>query len=228
MAENRLDAAVLTINGQPLPADLYARLLLVRVEESVHLPDAFEIRFEDAYFKLFDRAQFTLGDQVEIAMRADGDPVQVTAGEVTALSVEQGAAGRHELVLTGFDLAHRLTHAPKRRSFQRMSDADIARRIAGEYSLEPDVDGTGRESTTTCCSPTRPIWPSSRRRAARIGFDCWVTDKTLHFKRKPQGEGQPPTLRWGENLHRFSVRFSAIERCDEVVTRGWDPLASAV
>ena len=90
MAENRLDAAVLTVNGRPLPAELYARLLLVRVEESVHLPDAFEIRFEDAYFKLFDKATFTLGDRVEIAMRADGDPVQVTAGEVTALRWSRG------------------------------------------------------------------------------------------------------------------------------------------
>ena len=42
-------------------------LLQVRVEESVHLPDAFEIRFEDAYFKLFDEGSFTLGDRVQIA-----------------------------------------------------------------------------------------------------------------------------------------------------------------
>jgi uncharacterized protein involved in type VI secretion and phage assembly len=221
--ENRLDAAVLTMNGQPLPADLYARLMLVRVEESVHLPDAFEIRFEDAYFKLFDKAQFTVGDQVEIAMRADGDPVQITAGEVTALSVEQGAAGRHELVLNGFDLAHRLTHVPKRRSFQRMSDADIARRIAGEYSLEPDVDG-GSGVLDHVLQSNETDLAFLTRMAVRIGFDCWVTSKTLHFKRKPQGEGQAPTLRWGENLQRFSVRFSAIERCDEVVTRGWNPL----
>jgi phage protein D len=224
VAENRLDAAVLTINGRPLPAELYSRLLLVRVEESVQLADAFEIRFEDAYFKLFDKAQFTVGDRVEIAMHADGDPVQITAGEVTALSVEQGAAGRHELVLIGFSLAHRLTHVPKRRSFQRMSDADIARRIAAEYSLQPDVEGTSGALDHVLQS-NETDFAFLTRRAARIGFDCWVTNETLHFKPKPQGEGQqPPALRWGENLQRFSVRFSAIERCDEVVTRGWDPL----
>jgi len=223
VAENRLDAAVLTVNGRPLPTELYPRLLLVRVEESIHLPDAFEIRFEDAYFKLFDQATFTLGDKVEVAMRADGDPVEVTAGEVTAVAIEQGAAGRHELVITGLDVAHRMTHAPKRRSFQRMSDADIARRIAAEYSLQPDVDGASGVQDHVLQSNETDL-AFLRRRAGRIGFDCWVTKQTLHFKRKPQGQGQPPALRWGENLHRFSVRFSATERCDEVVARGWDPL----
>ena len=107
-----------------------------------------------------------------------------------------------------------------------MSDADIARRIAGEYSLDPDVDG-GSGVLDHVLQSNETDLAFLTRRAARIGFDCWVTNKTLHFKRKPQGEGQPPTLRWGENLQRFSVRFSAIERCDEVVTRGWDPLGQA-
>ena len=223
MAENRLDVAVVTVNGRPLPTDLYPRLALVRVEESVHLPDAFELRFEDAYFKLFDESRFSLGDRVQVAMRADGDPVEVTSGEVTAVAVEQSATGRHELVVSGFDRAHRLNRTPKRRSFQRMSDADIARRIAAEYSLEPDVDsGPGVVEHVLQANETDLAF--LRRRALRIGFDCWVTEATLHFKRKPHGEGQPPGLRWGDNLLRFSVRFSAAERCDEVVTRGWDPV----
>ena len=94
-------------------------------------------------------------------MRADGDPVQVTAGEVTAVAVEQGAAGRHELVITGLDLTHRLTHAPKRRTFQRMSDADIARRIAAEYSPGARRGRRLRQYKITCCSPTRPTSRSS-------------------------------------------------------------------
>lgn len=223
MAEHRLDAAVLTVNGRPLPPELYARLLLARVEESVQLPDAFEVRFEDAHFALFDAATFTLGDRVVIAMRAEGDPVQITAGEVTGVALEQGAAGRHELVVSGFDVAHRLAQAPKRRSFQRMSDADIARLVAQEYSLEPDVDGAPEVLDHVLQSNETDL-SFLRRRADRIGFDCWVTAQTLHFKRKPSGVGEPPALRWGENLLRFDVRFSATERCDEVVTRGWDPL----
>jgi uncharacterized protein involved in type VI secretion and phage assembly len=227
MPEERLDGAVLSINGQPLPTELYARLLLVRVEESVHLPDAFEIRFEDAHFRLFDDAKFNLGHRVEIAMRADSEPIVITSGEITAITVDQGDTGRHELVLSGFDLTHRLAQAPKRRSFQRMSYADIAGLIAGEHSLQADIDSSGQVQQYVLQANETDV-AFLRRLAARTGFDVWITGQTLHFKRKPHSEAQPPSLRWGESLLRFKVRFSMRERCDEVLVRGWDPLGKKV
>ncbi|MFC6016058.1 VgrG-related protein [Plantactinospora solaniradicis] len=220
----RLDGVVLTIDGRPLATDLYGRLTLARVEESVHLPDYFALHFDDPHFELFDRGTFTLGTRVEIAFRAEGDPVVVTTGEVTAVAVQPGVTGRHELVLSGLDLTHRLARGPKSRSFQRVTDADIATRIAGEYGLEPNVDGTG-EVLEHVLQAGESDYAFLRRRAARIGFDFWISDRTFHFKRGPRGSGTPPVLRWGGNLHSFTVRFASAEHCDEVEVRGWDPLA---
>jgi uncharacterized protein involved in type VI secretion and phage assembly len=226
VAENqkRLDGVVITADGRPLPADLYGQLQLVRVEESVQLPDYFSIHFDDPHFELFDRDMFTLGTRVEIAFRAEGDPVLVTAGEITAVSMEPGRGGRHELVLTGLDLTHRMARAPKSRSFQSVTDGDVASRIAGEYGLEPDVDSTGAVHEYLL-QVAETDYAFLRRRAARIGFDFWITEKTFHFKKGPRATGSPPPLRWGANLKGFSVRFASGERCDEVQVRGWDPLA---
>jgi uncharacterized protein involved in type VI secretion and phage assembly len=121
------------------------------------------------------------------------------------------------------DLTHRLARAPRSRSFQRVTDADIATRIAGEYGLETDVDGTG-EVHEYVLQAGESDYAFLRRRAARIGFDFWISEKTFHFKQTARAAGAPPPLRWGQNLQRFSVRFSAAERCDEVHIRGWDPL----
>jgi phage protein D/phage baseplate assembly protein gpV len=222
-AQRRLDGVVLTADGRPLPAELYAQLTLVRVEESVHLPDFFAIHFDDPHFELFDRNTFSLGTRIEIAFRAEGDPMVVTSGELTAISVEPGVSGRHELVLTGLDLTHRLARGPKSRSFQRVTDADIATRIAGEYGLEADVDGTG-EVHEHVLQAAETDYAFLRRRAARIGFDFWISERTFHFKRTVRGSGSPPALRWGQNLRQFTVRFASGERCDEVQIRGWDPL----
>jgi uncharacterized protein involved in type VI secretion and phage assembly len=192
VAEHRLDGPVITVDGRALPADLYPRITLLRVEESVQLPDSFEIQFEDAHFELFDAGTFSLGSPIAIAMRAEGGPVAITSGEVTAIAVDQGDRGRHQLVVSGFDLTHRLSSAPKRRSFQRMSDADIAGQIAREYSLETDIDSTGQvHEYLLQANETDARF--LRRRAARIGFDLWVTDRTFHFKRKPKGEASRPT-----------------------------------
>lgn len=222
-AVKRLDGVVLTVDGRPLAPELYPRVTLVRVEESVHLPDFFAIHFDDPHFEIFDKGTFTLGTRVEIAFRAEGDPVVVTAGEITAVAVEPGGAGRHELVLTGFDLTHRLAREPKSRSFQRVTDADIASRIAGEYGLDAEVDGTGAAHEYVL-QAGETDFAFLRRRAARIGFDVWVSERKFFFKRSPRSSAAPPKLRYGQNLSRFSVRFSAAERSDEVQIRGWDHL----
>ncbi|MFD0744931.1 VgrG-related protein [Phytohabitans flavus] len=222
-ATKRLDGVVLTVDGRPLAPEMYPRVTLVRVEESVHLPDYFAVHFDDPHFELFDRGTFTIGTRLDIAFRAEGDPTVVTSGEVTAIAVEPGSSGRHELVLTGFDLTHRLSREPKSRSFQRVTDADIASRIAGEYGLDTDVDGTGAVHDYVL-QAGETDYAFLRRRAARIGYDLWISERTFHFKRTPRSSATPPRLHYGQNLSKFSARFSSAERCDEVQIRGWDPL----
>ncbi|CAN5915735.1 VgrG-related protein [soil metagenome] len=222
--DRRLDAVSLTIDGSELPAPLYDRLAMVRVEESVQLPDTFTIRFDDPHFELFDEARFSHGAKIEIAFRAEEDMLVVTSGEVTAIAVEQGMTGRHELVLTGLDVAHRLARMPRSRSYLNMTDADIASKIADEHGLDADIAATG-EVHEYVLQASETDFAFLSRRARRIGFDLWVGGTTLHLRPRPTAEGTPPALRWGENLHLFRVRFSSSERCDTVTVRGHDPVA---
>jgi phage protein D/phage baseplate assembly protein gpV len=219
--QRRLDGVVLTVDGRPLATELYARLTLVRVEESVQLPDAFTIRFDDPHFELLDRGSFALGSRLDIALRADADPVTVTSGEVTAISVEPGAGGRHELVLSGLDVTHRLARGPKTRSFVQMTDADIADRIAAEYGLDTDIEAT-REVYDYVLQASQTDYAFLRQRAERIGFDVWISEGRFFFKLRPRASSTPPALRWGDNLLRLKVRFSSADRCDQVTVRGWD------
>jgi phage protein D/phage baseplate assembly protein gpV len=218
-----IDTPALTVNGRPLSAELYPRLRLVRVEESVQLPDSVTLRFEDAHFELFDSGTFHLGSTLDVAVRAEEDPTIIAEVEVTAMSVEPGAGGRHELVVTALDRAHRLGRSPRTRTFQHMSDAAIARQIAGEYGLDASVSSGGTAHDYVLqARQTDGEFLSDR--AARIGYDWWVTGKTLHFAPQPVSGSAPPKLVWGQNLQSFRVRFSAADRCDEVVVHGWDGL----
>jgi phage protein D len=173
--KRRLDGVVLTFDGKALAPETYPQVALVRVEESVLLPDYFAIHFDDPHFELFDKGQFTIGTRVEIGFRAEGDPTVVTDGEVTSISIEPGASGRHELILSGFDLTHRMARVAKSRSFQRITDADIASRIAGEYGLDAEVDATGATHDYVL-QAGETDYAFLRRRAARIGFDVWVSE----------------------------------------------------
>lgn len=211
------------MDGRPLAADLYPRLRLARVEESVQLPDRFTLRFDDPAFALFDGGMFTVGTVVEVAFRTESEPVAVTEGEVTSMAVEPGAAGHHELVVIGLDRGHRLARRSRTRTFAQMSDAAIAHQIAGEYGLDADVHADGA-THQYIMQAGQTDWAFLRERASRTGHDVWVTGRTLHVAPHPTAGGSGPTLTWGSNLHHFSVRFAAADRCDEVVVNGWDGL----
>jgi phage protein D len=220
--EHRLAQVLISLQGKPLPTPLYDLLTLVRVEESVQLPDAFLLRFHDPNFELFDQMTFPIGAKIAISFGNEGEMVRVTQGEVTALSIEQESAGPHQLVVSGMDVAHRLALGPKTRTFQQMTDADIARQITAEYGLEADIDATP-EVHAYVLQASQSDYAFLKQRAGHIGFDVWVADNRLFFKSQPRASVAPPALRWGSNLHRFKVRFSSSERCDEVTVRGWNP-----
>lgn len=220
MAEQRLDGVIIDVDGAPLRTELYGRLVLVRVDESTQLPDSFEIRIDDPHFELFDEDAFKLGTRIQIAFRADTEPIVVTSGEITAMCVEPGVSGRHELVLTGLDLTHRLARGAKARTFANMTDADIARRVAADYGLDAEIDATAETREHTFQS-SETDYAFLRRLATRIGYDFWISEQTFYFKRRPAGPATP-TLTWGENLRDFSVRFTSTEMCDEVVVTAWN------
>lgn len=222
MAEQRLDGAILQVDGSPLKTELYSRLTLVKVEESTQLPDSFEVRFDDPHFQLFDEDTFRLGTRLQIAFKAEAEPVVVTSGEITAVSVEPGATGRHELVLTGLDLTHRLARGAKARTFTNMTDADIARRIASDHGLDAEIDATSEVREHTL-QHSETDYAFLRRLAGRLGYDFWISERTFYFKRKPAGQ-TTPTLTWGQNLRDFTVRFTSSEMCDEVVVTAWNPV----
>jgi uncharacterized protein involved in type VI secretion and phage assembly len=221
--DRRLDAVVVTLDGQPLAAERADLLRAVLVECSVQLPDTFTLRFDDPFFELYDAAVLRIGSQVEIAFRTEEAPRRVTTGEVTALAVQPGPNGRHELVASGMDVGHRLARGPKSRSFLQMTSADIACRIADEHGLDADVDATGEvhDYVLQRHETDRSLLV---RLGRRIGFDTWVSERTLHFRQRPAAEQAAPELRWGEDLESFRVRYSSTERCDEVTVRGWDPI----
>ena len=218
------EQAIVEVAGQALEDTCRNALTSVRVEQSVQLPDAFTLRFDDPDFELLDQMRFTPGTKVDVGFAAEGGPVVLTRGEVTALSIEQGPTGRHEMVVSGMDATHRLAHQPKTRSYQQMTDADIVDQVARDYGLTTEVDATRQVHEYVLQSSVSDL-AFLRARASLLGFDLWIADNKLYFKQVPTSSTSPPVLTWRRNLTKFKVRFSAAERCDEVTVRAWDPVA---
>lgn len=215
-----MSAVEVTLNGASLAQADYDALIDVRVEQSVHVPDRFALRFRDPSFAMLDSDRFTIGAPVDIAFSNGDNEAVVMRGEITSLGAEQNPAGRHELVVSGLDRGHRLARGSMWRTFVTMTDSNVASQIAGERGLTAEVDSSTVTHDYLLQRGTDYAFLTERARA--IGFDWWVNGDTLYFKRDAK-LGAGPTVHYGEDLLRFKVRASAAEAANEVVVRGWNP-----
>ncbi len=220
-ARGRSGDVTLTVDGAPISPDAYEALVDVRVEQSVHVPDRFSVRFRDPTFELVDSGTFLIGRAFDVSFSNGDHDAVVIRGEITAVAVDQGAGGRHELAVSGLDRGHRLARGSLWRSFLGMSDSDVATQIARERQLVAEVDSSGLTHDYLLQRGTDYAFLSERARA--IGFDWWVSGETLYFKRGARTGAAGPSLTYGEDLLRFRVRASCAEAATEVTVRGWNP-----
>lgn len=209
------------LNGTQVQRSVLGNLLSVVVDQHSLLPDMFTIRLHDQGLELLDDGPFDLTKEIEIAAeKPDGESVVLIKGEITALEpeFEEGMIAR--LVVRGYDKSHRLYRETKSKAYLNKKDSDLAEEIARAAGLQAEI-----EATSTVYDHIFQHNQSDlallMQRAWRIGYECFVTDGKLYFRRPPSGDGGV-TLTWGEDLLSFRPRVTLAEQVDEVVVKGWD------
>lgn len=232
--KSQVSLAEILVGGKALGPTDKIQLKEVVVEQDLHLPATFAIRLldvkdsptkkEEGYFSRLDADQFAVGKEVEIKLGREGTPATVLKGEITSLDIDIAAGGTPMLTVRGYDRAHRLHRHRKNRTFLNMSDADIVSKIAREHGLTPKTDSTPTKHDHVY-QDNRTDWEFLRARASRIGFELFVDDKTLNF-RKPAPQTSPvPAQKLGEGLQHVRMRLATPGQVDKVTVRDWDEKA---
>ncbi|MFQ5434550.1 MAG: VgrG-related protein, partial [Anaerolineae bacterium] len=209
------------LNGTAVQQPVMQNMAELVVDQSSHLPDMFTIRLHDPGMELLDNGPFDLTKEIEIeSEKSDGSKITLIKGEITALepNFEEGMIA--ELVVRGYDKSHRLYRETKTAAFLNKKDSDLASEIAQSANLQAEV-----ETTSTVYDHifqhNQTDLEFLMERAWRIGYECFVADGKLHFRKPPDGRAQV-TLTWGDDLLSFSPRMTLAEQVDEVVVKGWD------
>lgn len=209
------------VDGAKLQPAVIGNLIEVVVDQHTHLPSMFTIRLNDPRLELLEGGPFDLTKQVEIAAdSASGENVTLIQGEITALEpiFEEGMLA--DLVIRGYDKSHRLYRETKSRAFLNKKDSDLAQEIARDAGLQAAVDVTSTVHEHIYQHNQTDL-AFLRQRAWRIGYECFVSDGKLHFRRPPDCDAKV-TLAWGDDLRWFRPRMTLAEQVDEVIVKGWD------
>lgn len=211
----------IAIEGVEVEPAVMQRVLNVTVDQHVHLPDMFTIRLQDADLKMLDEGPFDLAKAVEIAAEnEEGEKTTLIKGEVTALQPEFNKGMDAELVVRGYDKSHRLYRETKSIAHLNKKDSDLAEEIARAANLGAEID-----STNTVYDHIYQHNQSDLafliQRAWRIGYECFVSDDKLYF-RKPPSDAATVSLEWGKDLLSFHPQMNLAEQVNEVIVKGWD------
>jgi len=125
------------------------------------------------------------------------------------------------VVIFAEDKLMKLRMTRRMKTYENMSDADIAGAIASEHGLTPAVDADG---------PTYDVvqqWNMSdlaflRERARRVQAEIWVEDETLNFKSRSKRTATELTLVQGNHLISLRARADLAHQRTKVKLSGYD------
>lgn len=209
-----------TIDDQPLEADVVALLTRIEVRESESDPTVCALRFNLAQsgegdFSPLDRDVFTAAARLGVEVQTPGSPtIHLFAGFVTHLrphfeTIEANAY----LEVLAMDAAVLMSAEERVASFPDATDADAAEEIFGRYEVtfEGEPTDAQHEEQRQLLVQRGTDWELVQRLARRNGYVCYLepdpqTGKVgAHFKRRNlQDPAQPdlallreqPNLKW--------------------------------
>ncbi len=234
---NYVSSPILQIGGADADPKLMNDILQITVEQSLHLPAMFTLVINNPYAPQDSDSQpwqydqlLQIGTPVKIGFISStttapefDQPEQnfVIEGEITAIEAHFSTGHQAPIVVRGYDVSHRLHRGRYNRSFQNVTYSDVVQQIAGEAGINiGTIDPSGGPVDYIFQENQTNMEFLQEKIAYRIGFELFVQDGLLNF-RKPQ-EGEALNLAWGDDIQSFRVRVTSAEQVSSVEVRSWD------
>lgn len=218
------------LGGQALEPKVLQKLIEVRIQENLMLPDSFLMRISDPDMKQVDSSVYEIGAEVEILLASahEGTLQPVFKGQVTALEPEFSSGGAY-VALRGYDNSHAMHRTKRTQTYQNVTAGDVAEKVASRSGLTlGTIDPSGAPHDFVQQS-NESDWEFLWRLAGAIDFEVVVLDKELHFREAGgMADAEPVTLAWGAQLVSFRPRVTGVQQMHEVLVRGWDPSTKQV
>lgn len=205
-------------------AGLAQGLLRMSVRESVQGLYRCELRFGnwgpkngDIGFLYFDRKTLDFGKSVQVKIDTD----KIFDGRISALEAEFAEGRPPELAVLLEDRFQDMRMTRRTRTFNDVTDADVARRIATDYGLQPNIDMSG-PTYKVLAQVNQSDLAFLRERARSIDGEIWMDDTKLYAKLRTGRNNGTVKLSHGGELREFTGTADLAGQRSSVKVNGWD------
>ena len=221
------------VNGTPVPDAMEQNLVSALVDDSLNLPDMFQLTYRDPGRTAIADGGFSIGTPVSVRVFSDAAPggEALITGEVTALEVEFDTSGTMTIV-RGYDPSHRLFRGRHTETYTDVTYSDVARKVATRADLKVGKIDAAKTVHKHVSQGNVTDWQFLKSLASEIGYEVGCFDGKFEF-RAPADSSKAPAagtlatddplqLTLGTTLLRFRTTVTSSEQVKEVRVRGWD------
>lgn len=205
-------------------------VLSVEVDEKLNSPTMFTVALDEKLdmnsqrFMWLDDERIAPGVLVRISFGYASKPGKqaLIRGRIKGISPGFTMAGP-TLKIEGYDLSHDLQKTEGDLSYEKARYSKIVKMIARENDLKPDgIETTEIEHPIVRRKKNEKDYSFIKRLAKKIGFEFFVRDATLYFRKPRDDRGGAYTFEFRKNFLGFSPRMTTATVVSEVRVMGWD------
>jgi phage protein D len=176
---------------------------------------------EAEQLQYLDGSLLDFGKRLEVSLGPAGEERVVFEGLISALEGGFEDARPPEVVVFAEDDLMKLRMTRRMRTYEQVSDADIAAAIASEHGLTPSADADG-PTYDVVQQINQSDLAFLRDRADRVQAELWCDGGTLHFATRPNRTATSLTLVNGNELASVRCRADLAHQRSKVKVSGYD------
>ncbi len=178
-------------------------------------------RGEGAGFLLFGRDVLDFGRDFAVQLGPPGGTRRLFSGRIMGLEASFPPGAAPEITVLAEDRFQDLRMTRRTRAFEQASDVDILSRIAGDHGLTPQIDLSGPTHRALVQLDQSDL-AFMRERAAAVGAEIWIEDRTLHAAAAARRDAGRVELAYAAGLLEFRVLADLAQQRSRIRVSGWD------
>ncbi len=174
-----------------------------------------------AGYLFFDRQLLDFGTALRIELGAGDTAGTVFDGKISAIEGRFASSRPPEVLVLAEDRLQDLRMTRHTRTYEQVSDEDVARQIASRQGLQAVVDVSG-PTHRVLAQLNQSDLAFLRERARAVDAEVWVEGGDLHVQQRARRSAGQVTLTFGAALHDFTVSADLAGQVTEFDVTGWD------